>query len=308
MKNKQILLPTLIFITTLIIGLVAIIVTEQFQQKKITTTPRAQVSCITDPNSQCAPQVKRMVVDCPINGGTGRQECDVKFSYTQDPVCGTCVACGQPEPAPQSNCSPCIPDTTPTPPEERIITPEASPTPSPTIPIATNTPTPSPTTPAATRTPTPSVTQPVASVTPSKTPTPSVTTPPPSPTHSPTPSATPIPHACGYTPCDTASNQCASGLICVKANDNKYYCAQPAYEAACKTSPSVSSCCSAPTSTPTPGPSNTPQPGPSNTPGVTTIAQATNTPAAPTIPSAGVPAAWFFVAAPLLLVVLGLLF
>ena len=199
MKNKHILLPTLIFVTTLIIGLLAIIVTEQFQQKKITTTPRAQVACNTP---ECPDEVKRMVVDCSINGAPGRQECDVTFSYAQDPVCGRCVGCGRPEPAPQNNCSPCIPDTTPTPPpDDRIPPPENTPTLSPTTvpPSAT----PSPTNPAATRTPTPSVTQPAASVTPSRTPTPSVTTPPPPPTHSPTPSPSPIPHACGYSPCDS---------------------------------------------------------------------------------------------------------
>lgn len=150
-------------------------------------------------------------------------------------------------------------------------TPTPTLTPTPTVPGSpTNTPTPTPTAPASTGTPTP---------TPTSTPT---ATPTPTPTNSPTP----VPHACGYTPCDTTNNPCNNGLICVQAiNNGAKYCAMPQYQQACEQSPSVATCCNAPTSTPTPTEVILVQNSPSPTlpPGTT----ATPTPVTE-IPSAGI--------------------
>lgn len=302
--NTKAIIPVSIFVITVILGLILIVISERLQKQPITYKSKAQVPESCNGFITCPPYTTTVKKDlgngcyqtCKITYYAGLREDpvdndndgipDVPESEYRSKFCAGLgegnehASCGD---SGEFDCSASVCDT-----------------PSVTV-----------TMPVATETPVPTVTQPVATVTPSSTPTPSVTAPPsatPSPTKTPTPSATPIPHACGYTSCDTTSNPCSSGLICVTAKDNKNYCSQPAYEAACKANPSVATCCTAPTNTPTPGPSSTPRPGPSSTPGITTIAQATNTPAAPTIPSAGVPAAWFFVAAPLLLVVLGLLF
>lgn len=59
------------------------------------------------------------------------------------------------------------------------------------------------------------------------------------------PIATPIPQAiCGNT-C-SATLLCSSGLTCVVAGNGQSYCSMPAYETACKATPSYNSCCTAP--------------------------------------------------------------
>lgn len=321
---KQGLFPILIFITTVVIGVVGIVVNENIYKQKITTTTKASYSYPCE-------------VFCP-GQGNGTMKCTCTKSDNADPWpnCGlenrvcedTCPKITETPP----------PDTT-TPPERQLITE---------TPQATNTP-------AVTKSPTPS-----PSVTASPTPTASPTkTPTPSPSATPSPTAPP--HACGYSPCNDTTNPCAAGLSCIKASDNKYYCSQPSYVTACTANPSVASCCSAPTATPVPqacgytqcdsdhpcqnglecvtakndksycakpeykeacrnnngdynsccnapGPTATNVPGATNTPTEIQLAKATNTPPAPTLPSAGVPVAWVFVAAPLLLVALGLLF
>lgn len=54
---------------------------------------------------------------------------------------------------------------------------------------------------------------------------------------------------CGF-PC-TSTNNCKSGLVCAIGSSGQGYCSFPSYEATCKASPSISSCCTAPTTPPT---------------------------------------------------------
>lgn len=82
----------------------------------------------------------------------------------------------------------------------------------------------------------------------------------PTPTLTPTVTPTPVPNGCGYTPCNSTTQPCQSGLQCVQANNGQYYCSMPNYVTACKTNPGTSACCNAPTATPTPTPTNTPTP------------------------------------------------
>lgn len=82
--------------------------------------------------------------------------------------------------------------------------------------------------------------------------TPAPTTPVSPPPTSPPAPTTPASLVCGATPC-SATAQCQSGLVCITANNGSAYCSMPAYQAACKLTPGVSSCCQAPavlTSTP----------------------------------------------------------
>jgi len=352
------ILPILIFVTTVAIGIVTLYTTQQLQ-KPIKVTPRAQELpplcsdfSLTVYPGQPTPDTSTLPDQCTEKKDMPCVAYDAKYcpdqnmaactrtrkTWGNDPL-GNCGATSE-WTCDISKCVVCPPPTNP--PENPTNTPTRTPTPS--GPQPSNTPT---TTPS--RTPTPSSTN---------TPTPSNT-----PTNSPTPSptATPVPHACGYTPCNDTTNPCAGGLICIKASDNKYYCAKPEYENACKVSPSTASCCSAPTATPAPqacgytqcdsqhpcqsglecvtakndksycakpeykeacrnnnGDYNsccnapaataTQVPGTTNTPTEIQLAKATNTPPAPTIQNAGVPVASIFVAAPLLLVALGLLF
>lgn len=60
----------------------------------------------------------------------------------------------------------------------------------------------------------------------------------------PTPT-TPARSACGFT-CANNSD-CDAGLTCITASNGQGYCAIPSYQAACASSPSITSCCSAPT-------------------------------------------------------------
>lgn len=87
---------------------------------------------------------------------------------------------------------------------------------------------------------------------PSPTPTPSgnpTPTPPPVggliPTPTPTVTPKPQPKACGQA-CDT-SEDCGSGMTCVKTANNFSYCALDQYQNACIDNPSVNTCCQAPT-------------------------------------------------------------
>ncbi len=225
--------------------------------------------------------------------------------------------------------TPTPPGTTQTPTNSPTPTkpPTPSKTPTPTTPVTPSN------TPTGTRTPTPTATNtptPTKTLTPTKTSTPT-------PTRTPTPTATPRPNACGYTPCNDQTNPCQAGLQCIQADNGAYFCSKPEYVDACKASPNSGSCCAAPTATPTntptptatptntptltptPTPTTTPQPSATvtNTPTPTEIiiARVSDTPtptsgstAAPTIPSAGRPVPWFIIAAPLALMVLGLLF
>ncbi len=75
---------------------------------------------------------------------------------------------------------------------------------------------------------------------------------------SPTPTPTPKPLKCGETPCNDTSAPCEDGMICVQAANGSRYCSMPEYQDACRTSPSRTSCCTAPT--PTPQPTYTPVP------------------------------------------------
>ncbi len=66
--------------------------------------------------------------------------------------------------------------------------------------------------------------------------------------------ATPIPTvipkvACGQ-PC-TTPDSCDTGLTCAIGTSGQGYCAVPAFENTCKTTPSVDACCNAPTAPPT---------------------------------------------------------
>lgn len=146
--------------------------------------------------------------------------------------------------------------------------------------------------------PTPTVTTPVApTITPMLT-----NTPAPTATSTPGPTATPPPVSigCGVKACDNTSNPCQSGLICVHADDGSNYCALPEYQTACKTNPSLESCCTAPGNTPTPTEiivvqnTNTPQP--------------TYVAAQPTVPSAGLKNLSVVLAIPTILLLLGLVF
>lgn len=71
------------------------------------------------------------------------------------------------------------------------------------------------------------------------------------PTSTPTP--TPIPLECGIKGCDNSTNPCKSSLTCIQANNGSNYCTMAEFSNACKSNPSVSSCCSeSPTVTQTP--------------------------------------------------------
>ncbi len=200
-------------------------------------------------------------------------------------------------------------------PNKACQAPSPSRTPTPTKPAATNTPT--PTQPGATNTPTPTATigpstTPTPTGTPGPSPTPTVTprgptatptgTPGPTATNTPGSTATPVPAACASKACDNTTNPCASGLICIQANDGSNYCSFPEFQTVCKQNPSQTSCCTASGNSPTPTEivlaKNTATPGPSST-------------AAPTvtqIPSAGVATyGQIFVIVSLGIVLLGLI-
>lgn len=130
------------------------------------------------------------------------------------------------------------PTHTPTP------TPLISNTPTPTA-TPTNTPTPTET-PVITNTPTPTATN-----TPTPTGTPVITN---TPTATPTNTPTPVSVACGTKDCDSATNPCQSGFVCVQSTNGSNYCSVQAYVSACQANPSYNSCCTAPgapTATPT---------------------------------------------------------
>ena len=146
-------------------------------------------------------------------------------------------------------------------------------------------------TPTATSTPTGT---PPPSVTPTATPTNTAT---PTPTNTPTPTPTQIPSACGAPTCDNTTNPCNAGLICIQANNGQNYCSRPELQTACKQSPTVGSCCSAATATPTEIilVKSSPSPTTSITPTVATVPAAGNVP-------------WFLILAPATLLLVGLLF
>lgn len=151
---------------------------------------------------------------------------------------------------------------------------------------------------------------PTATVTPglttTQTPTPTLpeltNTPVPTATSTPGPTATtaPVPVGCGVKACDNTTNPCRSGLTCVQADDGSNYCALPEYQTACRTNPSLQSCCTAPGNTPTPT--------------EIVLVQATNTPqptyiaVQPTVPSAGFRNFPIILAIPTILLLLGLVF
>jgi len=76
----------------------------------------------------------------------------------------------------------------------------------------------------------------------------------PTATHTPTPTVTltPVPGECAAT-C-TNNSDCATGLVCITANDDEKYCSKPEYEAACTETPGVETCCNEPTPTTQVGP------------------------------------------------------
>ena len=120
------------------------------------------------------------------------------------------------------------------------------------VPAASNTPALT-NTPTLTPTPTSAITA-TPTVTPAKSPTPAPTTAfSPTPTLSPTPiPPTTIPGtvSCGEKGCDTNTNPCKSGLVCVLANDGSKYCSVPALQAACVQNSTQASCCTNPTQPP----------------------------------------------------------
>lgn len=67
-------------------------------------------------------------------------------------------------------------------------------------------------------------------------------------------------YACGEKGC-TDNFDCDAGYICVSADDGNNYCGEPDYKAACADDPSETSCCTAPSSTPTPTLTITPTAG-----------------------------------------------
>lgn len=94
--------------------------------------------------------------------------------------------------------------------------------------------------------PTPTPTVPEDSPTPTLTPPPDLTQ---TPTSSPQATSTPPPQSCAAKSCDNTSNPCASGLICIQANDGSNYCTLPEFQDACRDNPGESTCCTAPTVT-----------------------------------------------------------
>ncbi len=350
MKNKNILLPIIIFISTIVIGLTAIIISENLKTQKVSLPSKAQEEKCTQspqpgyPQPTCVPSDDGTVTevqDLPCVGAGTCPNIYMRCTRTRrasgnDPL-PNCGALSDWQ-CDTSVCKACPTEETPTQPERSTPTPTPSNTPAP-----SKTPVPSPT---ATGTP------------PSNTPIPSATKIP--PTHTPIPTNTPIlsntpiptftptpaPNACGYTQCDSA-HPCNGGLTCVTAKNDKSYCAIPEYQDACKNNPSYDTCCR---STPNAcgytqcdsqhpcqnglncvtakndksycakpenetACKNNPSmdsccAGPTQAPTEIVIAKGgtTNTPVPPTIPSAGTPIQWIVVAAPLLLVALGLLF
>lgn len=254
-------------------------------------------------------------------------ECAPSHCYTGRMISETCGTCNVPE-----DKIPPPPPPTNTPIPTNTVTPN---TPTPTATGVPNTPTPTATgVPNSTPTPT-------ATGVPN-TPTPTSTGIPNSPT--PTITLTPAPNACGYTQCDS-QHPCSSGLVCVTAKNDKSYCAKPEYQDACKNSPSTDTCCKAAPAacgytqcdyehpctsglictTAKNDKSYCAKPeneqacknnpndttccsGPTPTEIVIAKGGPTNTPPPPTIPSAGVPIHWAIIAAPILLVALGLIF
>ncbi len=224
-------------------------------------------------------------VDAYINSVNGDVTCTTRPEGNPNggPVTGgykAPIACGvtpSPTPPPSATNTP-----TPTPTVPPPGGPSNTPTPTPTVPPPggpSNTPTP-------TRTPTP---PPGATNTPTPTRTP---TPPPGATNTPTPTRTPTPppgatntpaplaQSCGVKACDNTTNPCATGLICVQANDGSNYCTFSEFQNTCKSNPTVTSCCTLNGNTPTPTEivlvQNTVTPGPSTT----TVAAVTSIPPA----------------------------
>jgi hypothetical protein len=82
-------------------------------------------------------------------------------------------------------------------------------------------------------------------------------TPTPTGTITPTPTATPTPTpellACGDQGCSD-NFDCASGLICVTADNGNNYCGEPDYKSACADNPSDTNCCTKPGEETTPTP------------------------------------------------------
>lgn len=131
---------------------------------------------------------------------------------------------------------------------------------------------------------------PTPTTTPTITPTP--TGPTPTPTVAPTVTVTPTPAplSCG-TPSCSSTKPCQSGLICTAAGNGTSYCSMPEFQQNCRTNPSTTNCCTAPTPTPTvtptraptptptvtPTPPATPTPLPTGTPGPTSVALPTPT-------------------------------
>lgn len=289
--------------------------------------------------------VNTTTINCQSGSQCGTQQCTSVRLVDHDPLanCGTldvtqCGECTNLQACPVTPTQPPIPTDTPS--ERQTPIPQPSTTPKPTnTPVPSKTPIPSPTVTGMQPSNTPPATPTVTSVPPTNTPIPSNT---------PVPSATPspAPNACGYTQCDSA-HPCNNGLTCVTASNDKSYCAIPDYQDACKNNPSYDTCCrSTPnacgyTQCDSQHPcqngltcvtakndksycskpenvtacKNSPSmdtccAGPTPTPTEIVIAKGgvTNTPVPPTIPSAGTPIQWIVVAAPLLLVALGLLF
>lgn len=87
---------------------------------------------------------------------------------------------------------------------------------------------------------------------PSATPPPAVSTPPPA-TPTPTPLPIPSPLACGVQGC-SSTVPCQNGFICVETPGGQNYCARSEYQSQCAKAPGISSCCEAPSPTPTPKP------------------------------------------------------
>ena len=121
------------------------------------------------------------------------------------------------------------------------VTPTITLTPSPTEGVPTESPTPPV---ELTSTPSPEATS-ESTLTQTPTDSPLTSSEMPTPIATSAPTATPIPVACGTKSCDDSTNPCRSGLNCVQATDGSNYCSLPEFEAACKASPSQSSCCTA---------------------------------------------------------------
>ncbi len=288
MKSKKPIVPFFVFLSTLVLGIVIIIISERLQQTKSVSVPKPKAESICGGGCDDRKVDNTFTKTCP--DGTIVNCHQIKTFYL-DPT-GSVDGSGSP------SCILCEDYFKPDGPCE---CPQPSNTPTNTPPV-TNTPTPS-NTPTNTPTSTPSHT-PTPSNTPTGTPPPSNTptntptsTPTPTTPNTPTPTATPIPSACGAPTCDNTTNPCQAGLTCIQANNGQNYCSKPDLQAACKISHTVSSCCNASTNAPTPTEiilvKNSPSPQ-------ATVAVAT-VPAAGSVP-------WFLILTPAVLLILGLLF